>query len=136
MTETTTTSRKKKQQKDPREAGIHVGAPLPQTGTCKHYKRSHRWLRFPCCGRAWPCDVCHDSNSDHECEWANRMICGFCSKEQPFSSSKSCNNCGAAFDGSGRSHWEGGHGCRDQSKMSKKDSHKYAGSGKTTPSKK
>ena len=39
--------------------------------------------RFPCCGKAYPCDVCHDSaEKDHEMKFANRMICGFCAKEQ------------------------------------------------------
>ena len=39
--------------------------------------------RFPCCGKAYPCDVCHnDAEKDHEMKYANRMICGFCAKEQ------------------------------------------------------
>ena len=38
--------------------------------------------RFPCCGKVFPCDVCHDSTEDHPMERANRMICGYCSKEQ------------------------------------------------------
>ena len=36
------------------------GQPLPETGTCKHYRCSHRWLRFPCCQRAYeqlPLDI-------------------------------------------------------------------------------
>ena len=86
---------------------IQVGQPLPDLGTCEHYKKSHRWLRlapptkaftchmtfidyfpstciyrFPCCGKAYPCDVCHDQSEDHCMERANRMICGYCSKEQ------------------------------------------------------
>ena len=40
------------------------------------------YCRFPCCGKAFPCDVCHDSTEDHPMERANRMICGYCSKEQ------------------------------------------------------
>ena len=63
-----------------------VGEQLPKRGTCKHYRKSYRWLRFPCCGRAYPCDVCHNDVETHECEFANRMICGFCSKEQVSSS--------------------------------------------------
>ena len=39
-------------------------------------------LRFPCCGRAYPCDVCHDEDQDHPMELATRMICGYCAKEQ------------------------------------------------------
>lgn len=39
--------------------------------------------RFPCCGKLYPCDTCHnEKETDHEMEMANRMICGYCSKEQ------------------------------------------------------
>jgi len=102
---------------------IRVGTPLPDNGTCKHYKKSYRWLRFPCCGKAYPCDVCHNEAADHECEWATRMICGFCSREQPYSQ-KPCV-CGASMTRKTTTHWEGGKGCRDASKMSSKDSHKW-----------
>lgn len=71
--------------------GIQEGQPLPKTGTCKHYKHSHRWMRFPCCGLAFPCDECHDLMSDHPSKWANRMICGYCSKESNVG--PRCNNC-------------------------------------------
>lgn len=92
-----------------RDPAVQKGKPLPEKGTCKHYKQSHRWLRcnslsdfrgpkrsnwsvqnepacvvfrFPCCGRAYPCDVCHDEDQDHPMELATRMICGYCAKEQ------------------------------------------------------
>ena len=40
-------------------------------------------LRFPCCGRVFACDLRHnDAETGHEMKLANRMICGFCSKEQ------------------------------------------------------
>ncbi|GLI68239.1 hypothetical protein VaNZ11_012591 [Volvox africanus] len=32
-------------------AELRPGEPLPALGTCKHYRHSYRWLRFPCCGR-------------------------------------------------------------------------------------
>ncbi|XP_026191969.1 uncharacterized protein LOC34623098 [Cyclospora cayetanensis] len=104
---------------------IVVGSPLADFGTCRHYKKSYRWLRFPCCGKAYPCDICHDSREDHEHEWATRMICGFCSLEQPFANGKPCA-CGKALtrDG-GSAHWEGGKGCRDPIRMSRKDPRKY-----------
>jgi len=47
---------------------IKPGQPLPDYGTCKHYKKSFRWFRFPCCGKAYPCDICHDDAEDHENE--------------------------------------------------------------------
>jgi hypothetical protein len=62
---------------------------------------------FPCCGKAFPCPLCHDKGSDHEgvvrtarvgvcsssrccAQWATRMICGKCSREQPFSNTRNC----------------------------------------------
>ena len=36
---------------------------------------SCRWLRFPCCGQRFPCDLCHEEATDgHEMKWAHRMV--------------------------------------------------------------
>ena len=53
-------------------------------------------------------------------ERANRMICGFCSREQAYSSSRPCVGCGCDLVG-GRvgAYWEGGKGCRNKIKMSR-----------------
>ncbi|XP_070763939.1 uncharacterized protein [Enoplosus armatus] len=116
-------------QKDP---AVQKGKPLPEKGTCKHYKQSHRWLRFPCCGRAYPCDMCHDEDQDHPMELATRMICGYCAKEQPYGNGKPCISCGSLMTrGTRTCHWEGGLGCRSKVKMSRNDRHKYANSNKT-----
>jgi len=64
------------------------------------------------------------------------MICGYCSVEQPFSDTKGCVNCGQFLSTTAignTSHWEGGAGCRDRAKMSKKDNKKYRGLNKTVP---
>ena len=111
-----------------------LGQPLPRNGTCDHYKYSQRWFRFQCCGKAFPCDVCHDSSDCPEAnlgKFASRMICGLCSKEQS-SSVKVCS-CGndVASKKSTSCHWEGGAGCRDSLKMSRWDKHKYRGQKKT-----
>jgi len=63
--------------------GITEGRPLPNNGTCKHYKHSKRWLRFSCCGRAFPCDICHEEQTSDRSIFATRMLCGYCSREQP-----------------------------------------------------
>lgn len=118
-----------------REMGIHAGQPLPSNGQCKHFSKSYRWLRFPCCGRAFPCPVCHDENADHPHEWANRMLCGHCSHEQPFSKDH-CVKCGAAQTRSRSAYWEGGEGNRNRVTMAKNDPHKYKGLGKTVSVKK
>lgn len=115
-----------------RDPGVQKGKPLPEKGACKHYKQSHRWLRFPCCGRAYPCDVCHDEDQDHPMELATRMICGFCAKEQAYGNGKPCVACGSLMTkGSRTAHWEGGQGCRNQIKMCRNDRQKYANTNKT-----
>ncbi|XP_040895308.1 uncharacterized protein si:dkey-24l11.2 isoform X2 [Toxotes jaculatrix] len=115
-----------------RDPAVQKGKPLPEKGTCKHYKQSHRWLRFPCCGRAYPCDACHDEDQDHPMELATRMICGYCAKEQPYSNGKPCISCGSMMTrGTRTSHWEGGLGCRSKVKMSRNDRQKYSNTNKT-----
>ncbi|KAL8008400.1 putative Zinc finger, CCCH-type, SANT/Myb domain, Zinc finger, CHY-type [Plasmopara halstedii] len=115
-----------------------LGQPLPRKGACDHYKNSYRWLRFQCCGKAFPCDVCHDSSDCPEAnlgKFASRMICGLCSKEQS-SSNKVCS-CGNDV-GSKKSitrFWEGGNGCRNPSQMSRLDKQKYRGMNKTESTK-
>lgn len=115
-----------------RDPAVQKGKPLPEKGACKHYKQSHRWLRFPCCGRAYPCDVCHDEDQDHPMELATRMICGYCAKEQSYSNGKPCISCGSMMTrGTRTSHWEGGLGCRNKVKMARNDRQKYANTNKT-----
>ncbi|KAM9753430.1 uncharacterized protein ACNS7B_006717 [Menidia menidia] len=115
-----------------RDPAVQKGKPLPEKGTCKHYKQSHRWLRFPCCGRAYPCDVCHDESQDHPMELATRMICGYCAKEQPYGNGKPCISCGSMMTrGTRTSHWEGGLGCRSKVKMNRNDRQKYSNTNKT-----
>ncbi|DBA03311.1 TPA: hypothetical protein N0F65_011670 [Lagenidium giganteum] len=111
-----------------------LGQPLPNKGACDHYRHSFRWFRFQCCGKAFPCDVCHDSSDCAEANLgkiASRMICGLCSKEQP-SSNKSCS-CGNEVGKKTikTNHWEGGSGCRNQTLMSQLDKKKYRGLAKT-----
>ncbi|XP_075721299.1 ring finger and CHY zinc finger domain containing 1 [Rhipicephalus microplus] len=116
--------------KDP---AIQEGKPLPEGGICKHYKKSFRWLRFPCCGKAYPCDKCHDEQEggSHEMKYATRMICGHCCKEQPFAAEKPCTGCANFMTKKPTAHWEGGRGCRDRIRMSRDDNKKFSGTGKT-----
>eukprot|EP01134_Creolimax_fragrantissima_P005355 CFRG5355T1 len=118
-------------------AALVVGEPLPKTGTCKHYAKSNRWLRFACCGKVYPCDVCHDIavNGEHPMEWATRMICGFCSREQPYAKKANCV-CGNSVTMKYTRHWNGGKGMRDKMHMSTKDAAKYRNSKAKTHSKK
>jgi uncharacterized CHY-type Zn-finger protein len=105
--------------------GLHAGESLPDRGSCPHYKKSYRWFRFSCCERVHPCDRCHDAAEDHENEWASRMICGWCSREQRYAP-EACNFCGRSVIGrTGRGFWEGGKGTRDRRMMSRKDPRKF-----------
>lgn len=122
--------KKEKKVKDP---AIQEGRPLPDNGTCKHFKKSFRWFRFPCCGKAYPCDLCHNEKElEHEMKRATRMICGFCAKEQIYANNKPCTLCASTMTKMTKDHWEGGKGCRDKVKMSRDDRHKYSGFNKTT----
>ncbi|MEW5310747.1 MAG: hypothetical protein WDW38_002513 [Sanguina aurantia] len=119
---------------------LQPGQPLPAMGTCKHYRHSYRWLRFPCCGMRFACDLCHELASDHEMRWAVRMACGFCSLEQ--SVADVCKGCGkklarSASNVTGKvTHfWEGGLGCRDPSKMNRNDPHRWRSRNKTVSAK-
>jgi hypothetical protein len=75
-------------------------------------------------GKCFPCDTCHDASEDHPAVWANRMLCGYCGLEQPFSS-KPCS-CGSllAKSSSMTRFWEGGKGNRNTRALSKNDSKK------------
>ncbi|KAJ1627028.1 hypothetical protein T492DRAFT_1146506 [Pavlovales sp. CCMP2436] len=116
-------------------ASFTTGEPLPNEGACDHFKKSHRWLRFPCCGLALPCPACHEKSGCPAAELGvttNGMICGLCSREQPFGAK--CE-CGAVFLHTFTAHWQGGTGCRDQLRLSKKDAHKHHGAHKTSSNK-
>lgn len=105
--------------------GLHAGTPLPDRGACAHYRKSYRWFRFGCCGRVHPCDRCHDAAEGHENEWAPRMICGWCSREQRYDP-ESCAFCGRSVIGrKGSGYWEGGKGTRDKTLMRRGDKRKY-----------
>uniref|UniRef100_A0A0B7AGD6 Nucleoporin NUP42 n=1 Tax=Arion vulgaris TaxID=1028688 RepID=A0A0B7AGD6_9EUPU len=120
-----------KVKKPPKDAAIREGYPLPEFGTCKHFKHSYRWLRFPCCGKAYACDICHDKKEDHDMVYATRMICGHCCREQNFSVTKPCSSCGQHLTKIRTAHWEGGSGCRDKISMSKSDQQKFKNMNKT-----
>ncbi|KAJ5105662.1 hypothetical protein NUU61_003009, partial [Penicillium alfredii] len=107
--------------KKPKEVlGIVAGQELPRRGRCSHYGKSYRWFRFSCCAKVFPCDKCHDAETDHPNEHANRMICGFCSREQIYRP-ENCGICRAVLIGkAGSGFWEGGKGTRNRALMSRK----------------
>ncbi|KAJ3009341.1 hypothetical protein HKX48_008026 [Thoreauomyces humboldtii] len=129
-----------KKRKKPRDDfTLVVGTPLPKNGICRHYKHSYRYFRFPCCGKLYPCDVCHQDEvaGGHEMTWANRVVCGFCSREANFQSTVTTCACGkdlvrVKHKGG---FWEGGKGTRNRNKMSRNDPRKFAGLSKTASQK-
>lgn len=112
--------------KQPKESlGIVAGTELPRRGRCRHYSKSYRWFRFSCCAKVYACDKCHDEAEAHPNEHANRMICGYCSREQNYRP-EDCNVCKAVVVGKkGSGFWEGGKGTRDKARMNRKDPRKY-----------
>ncbi|EEY21826.1 CHY zinc finger domain-containing protein [Verticillium alfalfae VaMs.102] len=105
--------------------GLHAGDPLPSRGACAHYRKSYRWFRFSCCSRVHACDRCHDEAEDHVNEWASRMVCGWCSREQRYAVD-ACGFCGRSVIGrKGHGFWEGGKGTRDRALMSRKDKRNF-----------
>ena len=107
--------------KKPKEnLGIVAGTELPRRGRCSHYSKSYRWFRFSCCQKVYACDRCHDEAEGHPNEHANRMICGFCSREQNYRPGD-CGMCHmSVVKKTGSGFWEGGKGTRDKTKMSRK----------------
>ncbi|KAL4817498.1 CHY zinc finger-domain-containing protein [Aspergillus spinulosporus] len=98
-----------------------------------HYSKSYRWFRFGCCQKVFPCDKCHDAATDHPNEHANRMICGFCSREQIYRP-ENCGICRSYLIGkAGSGFWEGGKGTRNKTLMSRKDPRKYKRRPGSTP---
>jgi uncharacterized CHY-type Zn-finger protein len=106
--------------------GLTPGTELPRRGRCHHYTKSFRWFRFSCCQKVYACDKCHDDAEEHPNEWANRMICGWCSREGNYRP-EDCSFCHGVLIGKrgGGGFWEGGKGTRDRVKMNRNDKRKY-----------
>ncbi|PBP25716.1 CHY zinc finger protein [Diplocarpon rosae] len=106
--------------------GLTPGSELPKRGRCRHYTKSYRWFRFSCCLKVYACDKCHEEGEEHSNEWANRMICGHCSREQNYRP-EDCAVCHGSLVGrkSSGGFWEGGKGTRDKVRMSRKDKRKF-----------
>eukprot|EP00930_Biecheleria_cincta_P083719 TRINITY_DN73231_c0_g1_i1.p1 TRINITY_DN73231_c0_g1~~TRINITY_DN73231_c0_g1_i1.p1 ORF type:complete len:692 (+),score=150.75 TRINITY_DN73231_c0_g1_i1:77-2152(+) len=121
---------RKKAKTDPRQQLIRLGSSLPQMGACRHFKKSYKWYRFACCGRAFPCPECHVESGCPAAglgAHASRMICGKCCMEQSYSPNRPCEKCNFAMVAKGSSHWDGGGGTRSLAAMSTKDSKKFKG---------
>ena len=67
---------------------------------CEHFVNITYWMLPPCCGRHYCCNKCHDKRETHSWQYADKMICMFCSREQPYRKlPNSCEYCGEEHKG-------------------------------------
>ncbi|KAJ5550069.1 Zinc finger CCCH-type [Penicillium sp. DV-2018c] len=123
--------------------GIVAGQELPRRGRYSAAARKYSLVTsmfpnpiFPGadCTKAYRFKSrCHDAETDHPVEHANRMICGFCSREQIYRP-ENCGICKAVLIGkAGSGFWEGGKGTRNRALMSRKDPRKFKRLGANAP---
>lgn len=51
---------------------------------CDAFTNVTYWMLPPCCHRSYCCVKCHNAKEDHVWQYANRMICIFCGREQEY----------------------------------------------------
>ncbi|WP_431278199.1 CHY zinc finger protein [Leifsonia poae] len=88
---------------------IH-GQTIDEQTRCVHYGTAEDVIaiKFACCGRYYPCHLCHQEDADHPAEqWPLNqrdrlaVICGVCSTEltiADYLQVSGCPTCGAAFN--------------------------------------
>ncbi|MCL6442191.1 MAG: hypothetical protein K6T83_01785 [Alicyclobacillus sp.] len=98
--------------------GIPVyGVNVDSQTRCQHYHLDIDVIaiKFPCCGRYYPCHLCHAELADHPAEqWTvsdfttKAILCGCCGEELAIEAYLSCTStcpaCGAAFNPGCRKH--------------------------------
>lgn len=102
----------------PVRVGEHLvhGAVVDAQTRCAHWHgpRDVLAIRFPCCGRWYPCHSCHEEAADHPGEvWPadaageHALLCGRCGETSTIAeylSSSTCARCGGAFNERCRLH--------------------------------
>ena len=51
---------------------------------CEHFMNISYWMLPPCCGKHYCCNKCHDKREVHSWQYADKMVCMYCSREQPY----------------------------------------------------
>lgn len=86
------------------------GATIDDETRCVHYRTEVDVvaMKFACCGRYYPCHLCHAEEADHEARvWPlseqsePAVLCGVCQSEMPievYRGVTSCPRCGARFN--------------------------------------
>ena len=59
---------------------------------CEHFMGNYKPI-FACCGKAYPCYLCHNEKQKHKYEFSNKVICLICNIEY---TGMVCPKCGAA----------------------------------------
>ena len=99
--------------------GVEVeGVEVDGRTRCAHYDgpRDVVAIRFPCCGRYYPCFACHDAVADHERNrWPiedrdeRAVLCGVCGVQlairEYLDCDHACPECDAAFNPGCASHF-------------------------------
>ncbi|MFD7307264.1 CHY zinc finger protein [Promicromonospora sp. NPDC059942] len=86
------------------------GPTVDEQTRCVHYRTELDVIaiRFACCGRYYPCHLCHDETADHGSRpWPagsgheRAVLCGVCRTEltiDGYRGAPSCPRCAAAFN--------------------------------------
>ena len=87
------------------------GVDVDEETRCAHYhlEKDIIAIKFKCCGRYFPCHLCHEEVADHPAEqWGlnereeKAVLCGHCGSELSIKaymeSGSSCPTCKAAFN--------------------------------------
>ncbi|MGT2463637.1 CHY zinc finger protein [Sinomonas atrocyanea] len=86
------------------------GATVDDQTRCVHYRTEVDVvaMKFACCGRYYPCHLCHAEDADHAAQtwppeqWAEpAVLCGVCKREmaiEDYLATTSCPSCGALFN--------------------------------------
>lgn len=89
---------------------IVYGNVIDDQTRCKHYdsERDIVAIKFRCCGKYYPCYLCHNENEDHPIRvWmrnefdAKAILCGNCKREltiHEYLNANRCPYCKAAFN--------------------------------------
>lgn len=96
---------------------IVYGKTVDDHTRCVHYRSATDVIaiRFRCCGRYYPCHLCHEESAGHPAErWPvaeqnePAILCGVCRHEltiADYSVTSGCPRCAALFNEGCRLHW-------------------------------
>lgn len=67
---------------------------------CSHFSNVTYWMLPPCCYTYYCCNKCHDNTEMHPWQYATRMVCMYCNREQDYRKLPNvCEGCTVAHKG-------------------------------------